>query len=134
MKRENEAETLHQNSARPMAMLAARRPQRLTDQSALVHELAEHIGAPLALVGHSLGGSIALCAAAELGERLAGLILLEPNPFWLLQAANQAEFAEAWALRPLPRSSRFCRSAGPTGDSSGWSRAGIWRRCRTRSW
>jgi len=106
----------------------AERPQRLTDQSALVHELAEQIGSPLALVGHSFGGSVALCAAAELGGRLAGLILLEPNPFGLLQAANQAEFAEVWALR------NAVKQAGLSGDWDGaakrfadyWNGAGSW--------
>jgi pimeloyl-ACP methyl ester carboxylesterase len=106
----------------------AGRPQRLTDQSALVHELAGHVGPPLALVGHSIGGSVALCAAAELGERLTGLILLEPNPFSLLQAANQAEFAEAWALR------NAVKQAGLSGDwdaaaeqfADYWNGAGSW--------
>jgi pimeloyl-ACP methyl ester carboxylesterase len=106
----------------------AERPQRLTDQSALVHELAEQIGSPRALVGHSLGGSVALCAAAELGERLAGLILLEPNPFGLLQATRQAEFAEAWALR------NAVKQAGRSGDwevaaerfADYWNGAGSW--------
>jgi pimeloyl-ACP methyl ester carboxylesterase len=104
------------------------RPQRLTGQSALVHELAERVGPPWALVGHSLGGSVALCAAAELGARLTGLILLEPNPFWLLRAANQAEFAEAWALRTA------VKHAGRSGDWEGaaeqfadyWNGAGSW--------
>ena len=50
------------------------RPQQLSDQSALIHEVSEQIGTPLALVGHSFGASVALCAAAELGNRLDGLV------------------------------------------------------------
>jgi pimeloyl-ACP methyl ester carboxylesterase len=86
------------------------RPESLADQAALVHELARRVGPPLALVGHSIGASVALCAAAELSDQLSGLILLEPNPFWLLEPDHPAELAEALALQGA------VKNAGLTGD------------------
>jgi len=104
------------------------RPQQLSDQSALVHEVVDEVGAPLALVGHSLGGSVALCAAAELGDRLPGLVLLEPNPFSLLDETAPEEYREAAALRDA------VKSAGDSGDWAAaaerfadyWNGAGTW--------
>lgn len=90
------------------------RPQELSDQAALVHAVAEEAGAPLALVGHSFGASVALCAAAELGDRLTGLILLEPNPFSLLRETGAAEYEEAAALRDAVKSA---------GDAGAWAAA-----------
>lgn len=75
------------------------RPQRLADQAALVHAAAGPDESPFALVGHSFGASVALCAAAELGDRLQTLVLLEPNPFSLLRDGGAHEYAEAATLR-----------------------------------
>lgn len=89
-------------------------PQRLSDQAALVHRLAEEVGAPYALVGHSFGASVALAAAAELGGSLERLVLIEPNPFWLLRGGHPDELAEAAALRDAVKAA---------GASGGWPRA-----------
>ena len=52
------------------------------------------------LVGHSFGGSVALKAALLLGERASRLVLLEPNPFHLLQQAGRdAAWREISGLR-----------------------------------
>ena len=52
------------------------------------------------LVGHSFGGSVAMKAAALMRGRVTKLVLLETNPFYLLQQAGHMEaFAEAKALR-----------------------------------
>lgn len=76
------------------------RPQRLTDQAALVHTVLADVDEPVALVGHSFGGAVAMRAAVELGDRVRALVLLEPNPFALLTAVHRDEaFAEAAALR-----------------------------------
>lgn len=90
------------------------RAQRLSDQSALIHRAAAEFGAPMALVGHSFGASVALCAAAELNGRLPGLILLEPNPFSLLRESRADEYDEAAALRDTVKSA---------GEAGGWSTA-----------
>jgi pimeloyl-ACP methyl ester carboxylesterase len=91
-----------------------RREQRLQDQSELVHAVAADVGPPLALVGHSFGASVALCAAAEMGDRLAGLVLLEPNPFSILRETEASEYSEILALRDSVKSA---------GEHGNWSDA-----------
>lgn len=75
-------------------------PQSLCAQAQLVLALCEALDAPLHLVGHSFGGSVALKAAELLGTRIGRLVLLEPNPFHLLRQHGRAQaFQEARALR-----------------------------------
>jgi pimeloyl-ACP methyl ester carboxylesterase len=76
------------------------RRQTLADQAELVLGLLQHVGHPLALVGHSFGAAVAMKAALRLGPDLAGLVLLDPNPFYLLAMyGRDAAYAEAAALR-----------------------------------
>jgi pimeloyl-ACP methyl ester carboxylesterase len=75
-------------------------PQSLYAQAQLVLALCEDLGAPVHLVGHSFGGSVALKAAALLGSRVGSLILLEPNPFYLLRQNGRSNaYLESRALR-----------------------------------
>lgn len=75
-------------------------PQTLADQARLVLALQEMVGVPVHLVGHSFGGSVALKAASQLGARISGLVLLNPNPFYLLAQRGRWEaYAEARAVR-----------------------------------
>jgi pimeloyl-ACP methyl ester carboxylesterase len=75
-------------------------PQSLYAQAQLIRALCEELGAPVHLVGHSFGGSVALKAALLLGSRIGRLILLEPNPFYLLkQNGRIPAFLESRALR-----------------------------------
>lgn len=62
----------------------AREPQTLADQAELILGVCAGLGEPVRLVGHSFGASVALWAALALDTRCAGLVLLEPNPFHLL--------------------------------------------------
>jgi pimeloyl-ACP methyl ester carboxylesterase len=103
------------------------RTQTLDDQAALVEAAAPE--GPVCLVGHSFGGSVAMKAAARLGPRAAKLVLLETNPFYLLdQAGRTAAFAEAWALRDT------IKKHGGLGDweaaaaifADYWGGAGTW--------
>jgi pimeloyl-ACP methyl ester carboxylesterase len=74
--------------------------QSLYAQAKLVLALCEDLGAPVHLVGHSFGGSVALKAARLLGPRVGSLILLEPNPFYLLKQHGRTEaFLESRSLR-----------------------------------
>lgn len=104
------------------------RAQDLADQAALLDAVTEQMGPPLVLVGHSFGASVALCAAATLGDRLKGLVLLEPNPFSLLCDTGACEYEEAAALRDA------VKAAGETGawDAAArtfadyWNGSGTW--------
>lgn len=74
-------------------------PQSLYAQAQLVLALCEGLG-KVSLVGHSFGDSVALKAALMLGPRVESLVLLEPNPFWLLKQAGRTDaYLEARALR-----------------------------------
>ena len=75
-------------------------PQSLYAQARLVLALCEEVGTPVHLVGHSFGGSVALKAASLLGPRVGSLILLEPNPFYLLKQHGRTQaFLESRTLR-----------------------------------
>ena len=75
-------------------------PQSLYAQAQLVLALCEELGAPVHLVGHSFGASVALKAARLLGPRVGSLVLLEPNPFYLLKQHGRTKaFLESQNLR-----------------------------------
>jgi len=82
------------------------------------------------LVGHSLGGLIAMKLAAQLGSRVTKLVLLETNPFNLLQQAGQKDaFDEVVRLRDC------IKTAGARGEwetaaerfADYWGGAGSWQ-------
>jgi pimeloyl-ACP methyl ester carboxylesterase len=74
--------------------------QTLADHADLVLALCSDLGDKVHIVAHSFGGSVALKAALRLGDRVAGLALLEPNPFYLLfQNERREAYEEASALR-----------------------------------
>ena len=80
----------------------ARTALTLADQADLVEALCETVSRPVRLVGHCFGGSVALKTAERLGDRLAGLVLLEPNPFHLLAAHGRTDaYGEICALRDV---------------------------------
>jgi len=74
--------------------------QSLYAQAQLVLALCEDGEAPVHLVGHSFGASVAMKAASLLADRVGKLVLLEPNPFYILRQQGRVEaFSEARALR-----------------------------------
>jgi pimeloyl-ACP methyl ester carboxylesterase len=76
-------------------------PQTLAAQAGLILAVCDEFDA-VQLVGHSLGGSVALMAALLLGSRATGLVLLEPNPFHLLQQGGRGQaWNEIQELRAL---------------------------------
>lgn len=86
-------------------------PQSLYAQAQLVLALCEELYRPIHLVGHSFGGSVALKAAMLLGPRVGSLVLLEPNPFYLLRQGGRSQaFLESLALRD------HVKSFGALGD------------------
>jgi pimeloyl-ACP methyl ester carboxylesterase len=85
--------------------------QTLEDQARLVVEALPGNASNVHLVGHSLGGTVAMKAASLLGARMGRLVLLEPNPFPLLDGNGHSEaFAESLALRA------WIKQCGETGN------------------
>ena len=75
-------------------------PQSLFAQAQIVLAVCEQLGEPVHLVGHSFGGTVALKAATLLGPRVGRMVLLEPNPIYLLeQEGRTAAYLEARDLR-----------------------------------
>ena len=75
-------------------------PQSLFAQAQIVLAACEGVGEPVHLVGHSFGGTVALKAATLLGPRVGRMVLLEPNPIYLLkQEGRTAAYLEARDLR-----------------------------------
>ncbi len=107
----------------------ADRPQTLADQAALVDAVVPAGAHDIALVGHSFGGSVAMRVAADLGRRVSGLVLLEPNPFSILRDHGRVEaFAEAMRLRDIVRmhGTRGEWAAAAEKFADYWGGAGTW--------
>jgi pimeloyl-ACP methyl ester carboxylesterase len=105
--------------------------QTLSDQARLVEDALPPDAGEIYLVGHSFGGSVAMKLAARLPARVARLVLLETNPFYLLaQAGRMDAFAEAMELR------NYIKKFGALGEwataaekfADYWNGAGTWRK------
>jgi pimeloyl-ACP methyl ester carboxylesterase len=66
------------------------RPLIAADQAELVAAAAKLVGEPVALIGHSLGGAVALEAAVKLSDRVRVLIAFEPILFGHLKVYGPA--------------------------------------------
>src|SRR6516164_10383462 len=76
------------------------KPQSLDDQARLVETALPTNADTVCLVGHSFGGSVAMRLAARLAGRVTKLVLLETNPFYLLEQSGRADaFSEIMDLR-----------------------------------
>ena len=104
--------------------------QTLEDQARLVETALPTNADSVCLVGNSFGGSVAMKLAAKLSGRVARLVLLETNPFYLLKQSGRAEaFAEAMELRDC------VKKFGAVGDwvaaaerfADYWGGAGSWQ-------
>lgn len=79
--------------------------QRLTDQARLIEPFSATGAGEVSIVGHSFGGSVAMMAAARLKTKVRRLVLIEPNPFYLLKKFERTEaYQEAMALRDAIKS------------------------------
>ena len=104
--------------------------QSLDDQARLVEAALPANADEVYLVGHSFGGSVAMKVAARLVGRVARLVLLETNPFYLLAQSGRVDaFAEAMELR------NYIKKFGALGEwataaekfADYWGGAGTWR-------
>jgi pimeloyl-ACP methyl ester carboxylesterase len=105
-------------------------PQTLDDQARLVETALPTDADTVSLVGHSFGGSVAMKLAARLSGRVTKLVLLETNPFYLLEQAGRADaFAEAMELRDCIKKfgarGEWAKAAERFADY--WGRAASWQ-------
>jgi pimeloyl-ACP methyl ester carboxylesterase len=78
------------------------RPQSLADQAKLMVPFLPKNGDAVSIVGHSFGGSVAMKAAALFKDHVDRLVLIEPNPFYLLRQNERSEaYQEAVNLRDV---------------------------------
>ena len=74
--------------------------QRLKDQARLIEPFLPTGADRISIVGHSFGGSVAMKAAAMFKTKVRRLVLIEPNPFYLLEKFGRNEaYQEAVTLR-----------------------------------
>lgn len=69
----------------------ADREQTVEDQVDIVLRLMDHVPGKFSLVGHSLGGVLALEAALRRRDRVEKLVVYEPNPFHLMREHGRAQ-------------------------------------------
>jgi pimeloyl-ACP methyl ester carboxylesterase len=103
--------------------------QTLSDQAMLLAGIMSEAEQPVSVVGHSFGGSVAMKAAALFPDRVDRLVLIEPNPFYLLRSAGRDDaFGEAMTLRDCikenGRAGSWAAAAAVFADY--WSGAGSW--------
>jgi pimeloyl-ACP methyl ester carboxylesterase len=94
------------------------RPLTAADQAKLVAAVAALAQEPVILVGHSLGGAVALEAAAMLADRVRLVIAFEPILFGHLQAHGPASVYDEIA--------HIARRYGELGRKGDWNAAGEW--------
>ena len=66
-------------------------PQKLEDQVQLLKRLPIIKNDYFSIVGHSFGASVAMKAAQYFGKQIRNLVLIEPNPFYLLKCEDKQE-------------------------------------------
>jgi pimeloyl-ACP methyl ester carboxylesterase len=94
------------------------RPLSAADQAALVAAAAALAPDPVALVGHSLGGAVALEAAATLADRVRLVVAFEPILFGHLKAHAPAGVYDETAA--------VARRYGELARAGDWNAAGEW--------
>jgi pimeloyl-ACP methyl ester carboxylesterase len=94
------------------------RPLTAADEAELVAAAVELVGEPVALIGHSLGGAVALEAAAKLSDRVRVLVAFEPILFGHLKMHGPAS-----AYDEIASVARRYNELARIGD---WNAAGEW--------
>jgi len=105
------------------------KPQALADQAKLVEPFLPSDGSKISLVGHSFGGSVAMKAALMNKDRVRRLVLIEPNPFYLLEQQGLGDgYREAVRLRDTIRENGQSGSWETAAEvfADYWTGAGSW--------
>jgi pimeloyl-ACP methyl ester carboxylesterase len=106
------------------------RPLTLADEAALLDPLLSRVSGPLAMVGHSYGGAIALIAALAHRQRVRALVVYEPTLFALIEAQRPAP-NEADGIRDAVHVGAAAVDAGDTDRAARafidyWMGEGTW--------
>jgi pimeloyl-ACP methyl ester carboxylesterase len=102
----------------------------LSDEAALIEPLLDAADGPVALVGHSFGGAVALMAALANPGRVRAIAIYEPTLFWLIDQERPAP-NDADGIRDACRDSAQALDEGD-GDGAAerfidyWMGAGAW--------
>jgi len=91
----------------------------MSDYAAAIAALAAELESPPVLIGHSMGGLVALLAASKV--RTAGVVLLAPSPPWGVSGSTMEEAVSAIGLYALGPS--WAQAIDP--DYSTFSRYGV---------
>ena len=105
------------------------RHQTLIDQVDLLAEFFEQ-NESISIVGHSFGGSVAMMAAKKYPEKIKKLILLEPNPFYLLEHhSDRDSYQEALNLRDIIKTNAAKETWGQAAEQFAdyWNGPGTWK-------
>lgn len=103
----------------------------LRDEVALIEPVLAKAGAPLALVGHSYGGAVALIAALANPERVRAMALYEPTLFSLLDTEKPAPNEADGIRHAAADAGRFLDSGDEDAAAERfidyWMGTGAWR-------
>ena len=105
-----------------------KRAQTLSDQVDLFSSFFEKTES-ISIVGHSFGGSVAMMAAKKYPEKIKKLVLIEPNPFYLLEHhSDRDSYQEALTLRDIIKTNAaretWVQAAEQFADY--WNGSGTW--------
>ena len=105
------------------------RHQTLIDQADLLADFFEQ-NESISIVGHSFGGSVAMMAAKKYPSKIKKLILVEPNPFYLLEHhSDHDSYQEALNLRDIIKTNAhketWVQAAEKFADY--WNGSGTWK-------
>ena len=105
------------------------RNQTLSDQVDLLRVFFDQ-NESISIVGHSFGGSVAMMAAKKYPEKIKKLILVEPNPFYLLEHhSDHDSYQEALNLRDVIKTNANKGTWGQAAEKFAdyWNGSGTWK-------
>ncbi|MDA7592968.1 alpha/beta hydrolase [Rhodobacteraceae bacterium] len=105
------------------------RHQTLIDQVDLLADFFEQ-NESISIVGHSFGGSVAMMAAKKYPAKIKKLILIEPNPFYLLKHhSDHDSYQEALNLRDIIKTNAYKETWGQAAEKFAdyWNGSGTWK-------
>ena len=106
------------------------RNQTLSDQVELLRVFFDQ-NESISIVGHSFGGSVAMMAAKKYPEKIKKLVLIEPNPFYLLKNHSDPDsYQEVLNIRDIIKANAFKETWGQAAEQFAdyWNGSGAWKK------